>query len=58
MSKQIKEIKKNALSMSWYMRGGTSYNDIMNMSQQEVDSINEIIKDNLEITKESKMPHF
>ena len=44
--------------MSWYMRGGVSYEDTMLLSAVERDLINKIIKDNLETTKKSKMPFF
>jgi hypothetical protein len=55
---QIIEIKKNALRMSWYMRGGASYEDILNMSILERSSINEIIEANMEITKKNQIPFF
>lgn len=44
--------------MSWYMRGGATYEDIMNMSDSERRAINEIIENNLEITKKSQLPFF
>jgi hypothetical protein len=44
--------------MAWYMRGGASYEDILNMSDSERKTINQIIEDNLEITKKSQMPFF
>ena len=44
--------------MCWYMRGGLSYDESMFLSNTERDIINEIIKDNLETTKKSKLPFF
>jgi len=44
--------------MSWYMRGGATYNDVMQMSFAERKLINEIVKENLETTKSSKLPFF
>jgi len=44
--------------MAWYMRGGASYEDILNMSSFERKTINEIIEANLEVTKQSNMPFF
>jgi hypothetical protein len=58
MEKECNSIKKNALKLSWYMRGGVSYEDVLNMSQQERISLNEIIEDNLETTKRTDMPFF
>jgi flagellar hook-associated protein FlgK len=58
MVKQINDLDKNAIRMSWYMRGGVSYNDIMNMTSSQVDALNSIIEENLETTKKSKLPFF
>jgi len=58
MEKECAEIKRNALSMSWYMRGGVSYEDVLNMSEDERRQINEIINSNLQVTKDSKLPFF
>jgi len=44
--------------MSWYMRGGVSYEDILNMSSFERQQISEIIENNMEITKKSQIPFF
>ena len=40
------------------MRGGVTYSEGMNMSYQERDIINDIIKENLETTKKSGLPFF
>ena len=58
LDKESKAIKKDLLKMCWYMRGGLTYDEAFNLSSQERDIINDIIKDNLETTKKSKMPFF
>jgi hypothetical protein len=58
MVKQADEIMHNAIKMSWFMRGGVSLLDIMNMTAKEVTAINSIIGENLETTKKSKLPFF
>ena len=58
MEKERKGIPKNAKRLAWYMRGGISYDDIMNMSHEEIDDINAIIDENLETTKKSRLPFF
>ena len=58
MERQCQDIKKAALRMSWYMRGGASYEDILNMSESEREAISKIIEGNLETTKNSKLPFF
>jgi hypothetical protein len=44
--------------MAWYMRGGASFEDVLNMSVEERKTINEIIDSNLETTKKSQLPFF
>ena len=58
MEKSAKAIKQDALKMTWYMRGGVSYSEVMQMSPEERTAIGEIIKENLETTKKSKMPFY
>jgi hypothetical protein len=40
------------------MRGGASYNDVMQMSSTERKLINELAKENIETTKKSNLPYF
>jgi hypothetical protein len=44
--------------MAWHMRGGASYEDILNMSSAERIEISKLIENNLEITKKSQLPYF
>ena len=58
MDSETRAIKEEALKMSWFMRGGVSYEDAMYLSQTERELIGKIIKSNMETTKESGMPFF
>ena len=58
LDKEVRAYKEDALRMCWYMRGGLSYDDSMMLSKIEREIISEIVKDNLETTKKSKMPFF
>jgi hypothetical protein len=58
MEKEADNLRKESLKMSWYMRGGVSYEQALQMSMKERQMIGEIIKDNLETTKKSKLPFF
>lgn len=40
------------------MRGGLSYEDVLNMSSDERMAINKLIEENLETTKKTQMPFF
>ena len=55
---EIRAYKDDALRISWYMRGGISYEDTMMLSQQERELISKIIKENMETTKKSGLPFF
>lgn len=56
--KDSKAIKKDLLTTCWYMRGSISYDDAMMLSFEDRLLINDIIKSNLETTKESGLPFF
>lgn len=58
MEKDTDTIKRNALKFSWHMRGGASYEDILNMSTKEREDIANMIENNLETTKKSGLPYF
>jgi hypothetical protein len=40
------------------MRGAVSYQDVLNMSNQDREQINKIAEKNMETTKKSGMPFF
>ena len=58
MEKESRAIREEALRMTWWMRGGISYEDALLLTNSEKEAINEIIKDNLKTTKDSGMPFF
>jgi hypothetical protein len=44
--------------MAWYMRGGLTYDQALQLSVAERKIISELIKSNLETTKKSGLPFF
>ena len=58
MEKETQDIRLDVLKLCWYMRGGVTYDEAMQMSQVDRDLINDIVKDNLETTKKSGLPFF
>jgi len=58
MDKEAEQIRSEQLKLCWYMRGGITYNEIMNLSYTERELIGRIIKENLETTKKSGLPFF
>ena len=56
--KDSKALIRNLMRLCWYMRGGVTYDEIMFMSHHEFEAINDVIKENLDTTKESGLPFF
>ena len=44
--------------MCWFMRGGITIEQIYQMDVEERNMIGDLIKENLETTKETKLPFF
>jgi len=58
MDKETVDIRREALQLSWYMRGGVTYDQALRLSVSERTLIGELIKENLETTKKSGLPFF
>lgn len=58
MDKETDDIRREALKVSWYMRGGVSYDQALQLSVAERTNISELIKENLETTKKTGLPFF
>lgn len=57
LEKSAKGVKDEIFRISWYMRGGVNSFDLFyNYSYEDRQIIYEIIKDNIEATKNAKMP--
>lgn len=58
MDQEVVSIRREALQMAWYMRGGITYDQALQLSVGERTLISELIKENLETTKKSGLPFF
>lgn len=58
MEKEADTVRNDCLKICWYMRGGLTYTEAMNLSPKERDIVGRIVKDNLETTKKSGLPFF
>ena len=58
MERDSRAIVEECLRLSWFMRGGVSYEDAMSLGFHEREIIGKIIKSHMETTKESGMPFF
>lgn len=53
----VKTIKDEIFRISWFMRGGVNSQDLFHLySQEDRDIMNKIIKENIENTKNTKLP--
>ena len=58
MDKETNDIRQEALKVAWYMRGGVSYDQALQLSVSERTGISNLIKENLETTKKTGLPFF
>jgi hypothetical protein len=58
MEKETNDIRQEALKVAWYMRGGVSYDQALQLSVSERTFISTLIKENLETTKKTGLPFF
>lgn len=53
----VKNIKHQIYKISWYMRGGVSANDLFyNSDLDDLEILSDIVKENIETSKQTKMP--
>ena len=58
MEREAHNIRNESFKLTWYMRGGITYTEAMNLSYREREMIGKIVKENLETTKKSGLPFF
>lgn len=58
MDQESKAIKEEVIKICWYMRGGINLDQAMRLSRDEREIVAKLIKDNLETTKNTKLPFF
>jgi hypothetical protein len=58
LDSETKNLKHELLKVCWYMRGGVTYQEALNMSIEERKIVANIVKDNLETTKKTGRDFF
>ena len=58
MEIEIKALKDELYRLCWYMRGSLSFSEAYDLSIEDREIINKIINDNLDLTKETRLPFF
>jgi len=56
--KETKALKSELFKLCWYMRGGLSYDQALELGSQEREIVAELIKENLDVTKKTGQPFF
>ena len=56
--KDQKELKKEVINLSWFMRGGLTLDEAYILSHEDRTIISDMVKDHLETTKKSGLPYF
>jgi thiamine monophosphate synthase len=57
LDNEIKEFKQELFKISWYMRGGVTVSQLLEQySYEDRGMIYNVIKENVEATKETRMP--
>ncbi len=58
MEREADNLKSEVFKMCWYMRGGLTYAEAMQLSFREREIVGTLVKENLETTKKSGLPFF
>jgi hypothetical protein len=52
--KEVKRLKQHMSKLSWYMRGGVNYEQLMSMSLADIENFTDVIDENIELSKKAK----
>lgn len=58
MEAESKALKKELYKLAWFMRGSLSFEEVFQLDQNDREVIVDIIKENLETTKNSGLAFF
>jgi hypothetical protein len=57
LDKEVINFKTELFKISWFMRGGVNVNDLFHKyTTEDLNILSEIIKENIETTKQSQLP--
>jgi len=58
LEKEANAIRADSFRMAWHMRGGITYEQVLQLSFAERTMISELAKENIETTKKTQLPWF
>ena len=58
MEKEANSIREEGFKLAWHMRGGITYEQVLQLSSNERQMIAALAKENMETTKKTNLPFF
>ena len=58
MEKEANSIREEGFKLAWHMRGGITYEQVLQLSSNERAMIAALAKENIETTKKTNLPFF
>ena len=58
LDKESKALIKQIYTLAWHMRGGMTLDEAFQISFSDREIVMELIKEHMEVTKESHLPYF
>jgi hypothetical protein len=58
LEKESKALIKQLYTLAWHMRGGMTLDEAFQISFSDREIVMELIKEHMEVTKESHLPYF
>jgi len=55
---EVKNLKLETMKVCWFMRGGITWQEALNLSSEERGVVSQLVKENMETTKKSGQPFF
>jgi hypothetical protein len=55
---QAKNLKLELMKICWFMRGGMSWNEALNLSPDERNIASQLVKENMDTAKKTGQPFF
>ena len=55
---QVKNLKLETMKVCWFMRGGITWQEALNLSPEERSVVSQLVKENMDTTKKTGQPFF
>ncbi len=58
LESESKNLKLELFKVCWFLRGGVTWQEALNLSPEERTIVSQLVKENMETTKKSGQPFF